>query len=108
MRSGEAVIDNSGWTERILPPAIVGVVVFLFTKLWDTWQFDKRLAEIRAQMITKDDLRSGLADFRENHVQPLKERVSKSEQAVRDMQRDIQETKEIVAAIAAKLDVKVK
>ena len=93
--NGEAVIDN--WTERALPPVITGVVVFLFTRLWDAWQFEKKLTEI---------IKIHLAEFKDNHVAPLKERVSKFDQTVVSLQHDLTEVKTLVAAIAAKLEVK--
>jgi len=99
MRTGEAVIDNSGWAERILPPAIVGVVVFLFTRLYDSWQFEKKLNEL---------IEKHLRDFNENKVAPLRERVSKFDRTVEDLQHDIAEVKVLTARIAEKLDVKTK
>lgn len=97
MRTGEAVIDNSGWAERILPPAIVGIVVFLFTRLYDSWQFEKKLTEV---------IKLHLAEFKENNVAPLKERVSKFDLTVKELQHDITELKLLAARIAEKLEVK--
>jgi hypothetical protein len=99
MRTGEAVIDNSGWAERILPPAIVGIVVFLFTRLYDSWQFEKKLNEL---------IEKHLRDFNENKVAPLRERVSKFDRTVEDLQHDIAEVKVLTARIAEKLEVKAK
>lgn len=99
MRTGEAVIDNSGWAERILPPAIVGVVVFLFTRLYDSWQFEKKLTEL---------IEKHLHDFNENKVAPLRERVSKFDRTVETLKDDVAEVKLLIARIAEKLDVKTK
>jgi hypothetical protein len=61
MRTGECVVDN-GWADRIVPPvisgAIVGFVVFLLTRLYDSFQFEKRLSELTARLATKDELNS--------------------------------------------------
>jgi len=99
MRTGEAVIDNSGWAERILPSAIVGFLVFLFTRLYDSWQFEKKLNEL---------IEKHLHNFNENKVAPLKERVSKFDRTIETLQHDISEVKTIVAGIAATLEVKAK
>lgn len=96
MRTGEAVIDNS-WADKIIPSAIVGVVVFLFTRLYDSWQFEKKLNDI---------VKTHLADFNENKVAPLRERVSKFDRTVETLQHDVTEVKQIVAGIAAKLEVR--
>ncbi len=100
MRTGEAVIvENSGWIEKVLPPAIVGIFVFLFTKLWDALQLERKLA---------DAIKTALTDFKENHVAPLAKRQSEFDKTIKDVQHDISEIKSTAAAIAAKLDVKVK
>lgn len=105
MKSGEAVIDN-GWAERIVPPAIVGVFVFLFTRLVTSLQFEKKLAE--AEKKQADLMEKSLREFKENHVLPLKERVSKFDQSVLALQHDLSEVKLTTARIAEKLEVKMK
>jgi uncharacterized coiled-coil DUF342 family protein len=108
MRTGECVIVEGGWADRILPPVIsgvvVGVVVFLMTRLYDTFQFEKKLSELTAKLATKDELKSELAEFRSNHVAPLKERQSKFEQTVKELSHDIGAIKEMLASVVAKLE----
>lgn len=106
MRTGEAVIDNSGWAERILPPAIVGIVVFLFTRVVTSLQFEKKLTELEKKQA--DFIEKSLRDFNENKVAPLRERVSKFDQSVLALQHDLSEVKLTTARIAEKLDVKTK
>lgn len=93
--TGETVIDNS-WADKIIPSAVVGIVVFLFTRLWDSWQFEKRMNEI---------IKSHLNDFHENKIAPLRERVSKFDRTVETLQHSIEELKLLTARIAEKLEV---
>ncbi len=104
MRTGECVIEG-GWADRIVPPVASGVVVFLLTRLYDAFQFEKKFAELTAKLATKDELKSELAEFRSNHVAPLKERQSKFESTVQGLQHDIGTIKEMLASIATKLQV---
>lgn len=106
MKSGEAVIDNSGWLEKTLPPAIVGVVVFLFTRVYDAWQFEKKLTEVEKKMA--EAIKLQLVDFKENNVTPLRERVSKFDRTVETLKDDVAEVKLLIARIAEKLEVKAK
>lgn len=103
MKSGEAVIDN-GWAERILPPAIVGIVVFLFTRVYDAWQFEKKLTDVERKMA--EAIKLQLVDFKENNVAPLRERISKFDKTVDVLQHDVAEVKLLLARIAEKLEVK--
>ncbi len=103
MATGEAVIENH-WTDKVLPSAIAGLVIFLITRLWDSWQFEKKLAELEKRLT--ESAEKHLREFKENNVTPLKERVSKFDRTVETLQHDITELKLLTARIAEKLEVK--
>ncbi len=105
MKPGEAVIEN-GLIDRVLPPLLVGLAVFAVTRLYDAWQFDKKLAELAAKMVTKEDLKGALSDFRANHIQPLERTQSKFDNALSAIHNLIAETRETVLEIRAELRVK--
>ena len=91
--TGEAVIDNSfEWLAKAGIGAAIGATMM---RLWDA-----------LKMVSREDLRVALDDFGKNQVTPLKERVSKFDQTVASLQHDVTEVKTLVAAIAAKLEVK--
>ncbi|MBL8186568.1 MAG: hypothetical protein JNK38_01100 [Acidobacteria bacterium] len=57
------------------------------------------------KMVSREDLSKALEDFSKNQIAPMKERQSKFDLTLQDMQRAITQTKEIVVRIATKLEV---
>lgn len=92
MQTGETVIDSSfDWLAKAAVGAAIGAVLM---RLWDA-----------LKMVSREDLSKALDEFSKNQVAPLKERQSKFDGTVKELQNTVTETKELVVRIATKLEV---
>lgn len=105
MRTDGNVIVEGGWIEKTLPPLLTGGVIFLMTRLYDAWQFDKKLSAMESRMATRESVKAELAEFRETHITPLKDRQSKFDQKIEGIQAELHKVGDNVIRIAAKLGV---
>jgi len=107
-----AVIDEPGLFDKVWPPVIsgvcVGFIVFLLTRLYDAFQFEKKLTDLTARLVSKEELKAELSEFKANHLQPIKERQSKFDATLQDLQKVTTDTREVVIQIASKLDVAIR
>lgn len=90
--TGETVIDSSfDWLVKAAAGAAIGAAIM---RLWDA-----------LKMVSREDMRTALEDFARVQIAPLKERQSKFDATVKELQGVVIETKEIIVRIAAKLEV---
>lgn len=79
------------WLVKTATGAVLGAILM---RLYDA-----------LKMVSRDDLSKALEEFSRNQIVPIKERQSKFDATLQDMQRAITQTKELVVRIATKLEV---
>lgn len=97
MRTDGIVIENGSGIETLLKAGIGAVIGAAIVRLWDS-----------LTMVSRAELKTTLEEFTKLQVAPLEKRQSGFDKTVKEMQSDLSQTRELVIAIAAKLNVEVK